>query len=648
MKLKSIFSSGMLLLQNAVTEFKGKAIPNKDVVCSLLLGDEVIRTASAKASCDGAFSLPLRGETASYKKYTLKFVCENETVILDDIVYGELWLAAGQSNMEMVNLIMENCSEFLDIAQKHEIRAYKFNSFEFTNPPFEPAFDNSGEWRTSRDKDRFIRVSAAASAAALVLAEHFAEEGKEVPIGIVDTSIGATFIEAWLPLEYTDGVLKDKLKKLGRLTPEEKRTLEYKDVYGENSVYYNALLAPLFGMKMRGMLWYQGESNVRDDPFAREVYKEELELLQSSYASSFSPEEDKTFPLIASLLFPWIYNFDGRLALGNINLAIVDAATENQGRISAVPIHDLPAKWSYFYDYHPIHPTNKYGVGERLGSFMLTNTYGVEGLKTAAYYKKTVRKKGSLELHFETFGRSLGCEGTRLKGFYVCGRMGTFIPADAEIISRTAVRVSSEYIAAPSGACYQVADLAADGNLFCDGLPVAPFSTVDGEFSVVMKPWLFADTDHQFCFDRGETELNVFNYPVRFPTKGSFLNYDPAYNAVRITAEEGYDVCGMYFIPRRTMPLDLQRYTSIVFTVYARPEVGVSVKLTLKKDGVISERICKSAVSSKEGTGIIECKVPFKVTDDTTVEKLELLFNVSKLKYPTLAIGNLALVPKKS
>lgn len=71
---------------------------------------------------------------------------------------------------------------------------------------------------------------------------------------------------------------------------------------------------------------------------------------------------------------------------------------DNPNEIAVAPIYDLPAKWSYFYDYHPIHPTNKYGVGERLGNLMLSNSNGEDGLKTAAYFKKSVRKKGALEL----------------------------------------------------------------------------------------------------------------------------------------------------------------------------------------------------------------------------------------------------------
>ncbi len=650
MKLNSIFSSGALLLQNSVTEFRGEGIPGSVITCSLYSGRKLIRKSSAVCFSDGRFSLPLKGEPASFDRYSIEFSCGEEQIVLDDILFGELWLAAGQSNMEMRNNIMENCSGFLDEAEKFGIRYYRFTSpwDAFQNPPFEKAYDTEGKWGSSEDKACFACASAAASAAALVVAERFAAEGKEIPVGFIDTSIGGTPIETWLPLEITDGELKDLLIQTGHYTAADKRNLEYKDLFGANSVFYNAVVAPLGGMKARGMLWYQGEGNVSANPVSGIFYKKAIEILHREYKGLFSEREDERFPLICSLLFPWIYGDNGDVRMGYINQAMTDAAMDNPNEIAVAPIYDLPAKWSYFYDYHPIHPTNKYGVGERLGNLMLSNSYGEDGLKTAAYFKKSVRKKGALELHFETFGKNLICSGHNLRGFYICGKNGTYIPADAEIVSRSAVRVSSEFISSPSAACYQLGDLENDGNLFCDSLPVAPFATERKKpLSVAIKPWLFSDVDSQFRFGGG-SDLNVFNYPIRFPSSDSSLCFDPAYHAVRIVNTAGGKTFGMYFKAEKTMPLDLYHYSSLNFTVYSRPEIKVSVKLTLRNGDTVSERIYCASAESKPGTGIVECTVPFRISPDTVTEKMELILDASELSYPTAAIGNLALIPKKS
>lgn len=650
MKLNSVFSSGALLLQNSVTEFRGKSKPNTAVFCSLFLEKKLIRQASSVSDSDGRFTLALTGEEASFLKYEIEFLCEDEKIILDNILFGELWLAAGQSNMQMPNSIMENKREFLAIAREFNIRYYKVGakSDSFKNSPFEEAEDTSGKWISSSDEEAFSSASATASAAMLVVAERFASEEKRIPIGVIDASIEGSSIEAWLPLRITEGVLKELLIEAGRYTSEEKRNLTYKDLFGENSMYYNALVSPLKGVKARGMLWYQGENDTGNLPLHYKLYKKALYAIYSEYSSLFSGGRDTDFKMICSLLFAYPCKTDGSVNIGQINRAICDFAAENIGKIAVAPIYDLPAKWSYFYDYGPIHPTNKYGVGERLGRLMLSNSYGDEGLKTAAYFKKSVRKKGAIELHFETFGNSLYCVGNHLRGFYLGNKNGIFIPADAEILSRTVVRVSSEYISSPTNVCYQLGDLQNDGNLYCGDFPVAPFTTeTKNSISLSIKPWLYTDTDSQFQLFEGDG-TNIYNYPIRFPSEGSAICYDKAYDAVRIVSLNGSSLCGMYIKSQASMPLDLYNYSAIAFSVYSRPEIKIQIKLTLRRDGKSFERICNVKTSSLEGTGIVECKAFFRISPDIFTEKLEFVIDVSELKNPTVAIGNLALVPKKN
>ena len=650
MKLSSVFSSGAVLLQNAVTEFKGRTKPNSEVFCSLFLGEKLIRCTSVFSLDDGAFSVALLGEDASYSEYRIEFCCCDEKIILTDILYGELWLAAGESNMKMPNRIMENKREFLATAKKFKLRYYRFTTHgeEFENNPFEEAEDAKGEWISSSDEDKFSKASATASAAILVVAERFASEEKEIPVGIIDTSIASTTIEAWLPMRITDGVLKQLLTEAGRYTPEEKRRPPYKDLHGANSIFYNTVIAPLKGIKARGMLWCHGENDIGNRPLHYLLYKKALENLYSEYSLLFAESKGAHFVLICSLLFAFPYKNDSSANIGQINRAICDAASENPGKISAVPIHDLPAKWSYFYNYEPIHPTNKYGVGERLGRLMLSNSYGDEGIKTAAYFKKSVRKKGAIELHFETFGNSLYCIGNHLRGFYIGNKNGVYIPADAEIISRTAVRVSSEYISSPANVCYQFGDLQNDGNLYCGEFPVAPFTTeTKNSISLSVKPWIYADTDSQFHLWEGDSS-NIYNYPIRFPSEGSAICYDGAYDAIRLVNTENGAVCGMYIKSQAAMPLDLYNYSALVFSLYSRPEVKVEVKLTLRQGEKQVVRICEVNTRYTEGTGIIECKTSFRISPDILAEKLEILVDTSELPHHTVAIGNIALIPKKN
>lgn len=648
MKLNSVYSDGALLLCCAVTDVRGTAEPGKTVRAELKQGRRTVRFAEAVCGSDGHFSVPIQGEPASFDEYSLEVTCGDERVTVSNILFGELWLTAGQSNMAMPNWTMENREEFLDTAAKHCIRFYKFTTAcdSFENPPFTEAYDTPGKWSGSYDREGAKNASAAACAACLVLAERFESEGCPIPVGFVDTSIGATSIEAWLPLSVTDGEMKEYLIKTGHYTYPDKRAGDCRDHYDHNSVFFNSVIAPLGGLKTRGMLWYQGEGNTGADPVFRECYKQAVFCLHREYRARFG-EPDGKFPLICSLLYPWIYGDDGMVRMGYVNEGISDAAAENR-EISAVPIHDLPAKWSYYYDYNPIHPTNKYGCGERLGEVMLAVSYGGDGMSSAAHIRKCVRKKGALELHFSTCGEKLYHTGDRLNGFFIAAKNGVYVPADAVIISRTAVRVSAEHIPTPSAVCYQMSDLQNDGNLFCGNLPVAPFATErDKPVFAPIKPWLFAGCDSQFTLIEGGPNANAFCYPVRFPLPGTSLCHDPAYRAVRLLSADAKS-CGFYVKAQKAMPLDLHRYSAMKFDIYARPEIGVTVKLTLNSGDAVKEKLIKADLSDAgEGTGIICCTVPLHLKAADTVTKAEFLFDIENQAYPTVAIGDIALVPKR-
>ncbi len=653
LQLVSVFSSGALLQQQAVTDFRGYANPNTIITGTLSCQGTVIRSAKAITDTDGHFTLSLLGEPASFVPYELTFTDGTDTVTLHDILFGDLWIAAGQSNMEMRNNVMENQKEILAKAAPMCLRFYTYDyaplpEFQKGDYPRDPVYDSPGCWHASAD---LAAGSAAATAALMRIYETLEKQGRAIPLGFLYLNLGGTPIEAWLPRNVieTDPALIDLLRRTHHYT--EDADWNTKPATGWNhhqqSALYNTIIAPALGMKSRGMLWYQGESNVGWDRISETCYKKALETLQESYRRCFAADP-AAFPLICSLLFPWIYGFNADVRMGYINLAMVRAAAEHPFEIAVTPIHDLPATWSHAFHYHPIHPTNKYAVGDRLGYLMLTNAYGQKGLPTAAYFKRMTRKKGALLLHFETFRHALTVKGNRLKGFYVSGKNGTFIPAEAEVVSRSAVLVMSPYVANPTAVCYQLADFQADGNLFCGELPVAPFTTVSGETNVAvgLKPWMEAATPSLFHRRRG-SDINVFAYPVRYPTAGASLCYDPHYDAIRLLCGENTTICGMEVRDEETMPLDLHRYREIRFPVYGRTETKISLRLMLRKGETTTIRTCPVMVTTVPESGVLNCRAAFRVTPDTLVEKMEFLFDTAGTGYPTVAIGNIALIPKR-
>ena len=106
--------------------------------------------------------------------------------------------------------------------------------------------------------------------------------------------------------------------------------------------------------------------------------------------------------------------------------------------------------------------------------------------------------------------------------------------------------------------------------------------------------------------------------------------------------------CGFYVKAEKAMPLDLHRYSAMKFDIYARPEVSVTVRLTLNSGDAAREKVIKADLTDAgEGTGIILCTVPLHLRAADTVTKAEFVFNIENQAYPTVAIGDIALVPKR-
>jgi len=657
LRLVSIFSSGALLQQKAVTDFRGYADKGVEIVGTLLQNGSPLRSSRAIADENGHFTLSLLGQEASFDTYELTFTDGKETVTLRNVLFGDVWLAAGQSNMEMRNNVIENHKEVLAKAATLPFRGYTFDmtalpELEKGDFPRVPAYDIPGEWCSSSDPDAFAGCSAAATAALMRVYETLDKQGRAIPMAMLCLNRGGTSIETWLPRESfeKDPELADLLRQLGRYTEDEDWNV--RSATGRNlnqqTALFNTIMAPALGMKTRGMLWYQGENNVAENSVARPCYEKALEALHQAYGTLFAADPHEPYPLICSLLFPWIYGENAAVRLGDVNLAIARTAARHVGSVAAAPIHDLPATWAHAFHYHPIHPTNKYAVGHRLGGLMLTCAYGEKGLPTAAYFKKLTRKKGAVLLRFETFRRPLTVKGERLKGFYISGKNGTFIPAEAQVVSRNAVLVKSPHIAVPTAVCYQLADFQCDGNLYCGELPVAPFTTVEGNtpLTVGLKPWLQAETPSLFHRLPG-SDANVYAYPVRYPVNGAALCYDPHYHAIRLLCAEGQTVCGMEVRREDTMPLDLHLYREILFPVYGRTETKISLRLTLRDGDTVKVRTCSVTFTTVPESGVLHCRAAFRIRPDTVVEKMAFMFDTDGTDYPTVAIGDIVLVPKK-
>lgn len=246
------------------------------------------------------------------------------------------------------------------------------------------------------------------------------------------------------------------------------------------TLLFNAMVNPLTDFTVRGVLWYQGESNV---PRARQYATTFPLLIQDWRQQWHQPRMPFYFVQLASFLpleknslmaSPWAELRDAQ------RQALRLPAT---GMVVATDIGNA----------HDIHPRNKQAVGLRLALHALKNDYGKQQVVASGPRYRSMRVRGAqVEIRFSNVGHGLVASGDgTLRGFTVADARGQFLPAQARIQGNTVI-VSHPDIRSPTAVRFGWVDNPQENNLFNrDGLPASPFRTDDG-------PWVTADVQYQF------------------------------------------------------------------------------------------------------------------------------------------------------
>lgn len=227
---------------------------------------------------------------------------------------------------------------------------------------------------------------------------------------------------------------------------------------------YNGMISPLRNYRIKGVLWYQGESNT-DHPAG---YSKLFEALVADWRGQWG-----------SGAFPFIYT---QLA----NLGEEDASQTNWAVLREEQRKGLQLPGTAMAvtidvgEYNDLHPQDKRTVGQRLALAARKLAYGEDGLiHSGPMFKEMELAEGGARLRFDHAGSGLVVKGGgALGGFAVCGTEGVFMPAQAVITGGDTVLVTHELIQQPVHVRYAWANNPAQANLYNrEGLPASPFST---------------------------------------------------------------------------------------------------------------------------------------------------------------------------
>lgn len=253
--LPEIIGDNMVLQQNAEAKLWGWAEPHTTVKVAASWGVK----ATARSGADGRWEVMLKTPAGGYDPQRITIAGDGR-VELNDILIGEVWFAAGQSNMEMGVQGFHNCP----IARSNEVIARadaRRGKIRYVKIPktasYTPEERVAGRW------NEFSTETAPLCTAVGYFFAEMLNDVLGVPVGVIDCSWGGSRVESWTSQEILETYPDIDVSEKG---------IAAVDEWLRPLVMYNGMLHPVAGYTVRGYLWYQGESNVG----AHAVYAERL------------------------------------------------------------------------------------------------------------------------------------------------------------------------------------------------------------------------------------------------------------------------------------------------------------------------------------------------------------------------------------
>jgi sialate O-acetylesterase len=380
-------------------------------------------TKKTRADGEGRWRVTLPAAEADGKPQQMTIAGTNQ-IVLSDILVGEVWLGSGQSNMEWSVGQSFAGRRAIGEANNHPaIRLLHVKRVKAGSPARD--IQPTRRWSVSSNS------SVPGFSAALYYFGLRIQAELRVPVGLINSSWGGSPIEPW--------TVKN----------------------GRGGGMYNAMIAPLAPFPLRGVIWYQGESNISNG-FA---YFGKMQDLIAGWRGMWGPKLSFYFVQIA----PFARYGPGMLP----------QLWEAQAATLSIPKTGMIVTTDIVHNIGDIHPKNKLDVGERLARWALVGDYGKRDVIFSGplYKSMKVEARGKIRLAFAHVGEGLKSrDGKDLTEFKIAGADGNFVPAFATIDEDTVV-VRSPGVPSPRAVRFGWHKTANPNLVNSAGLPASPFHT---------------------------------------------------------------------------------------------------------------------------------------------------------------------------
>ncbi|MBE0679992.1 MAG: sialate O-acetylesterase [Bacteroidales bacterium] len=440
--LPSIFGNNMVLQQKSDVAIWGKASPNSVVEITTSWNNKKY---ASRSDNDGRWNIKVSTSQAG-GPFNL-VISDGKPMTIRNVLIGEVWICSGQSNMFMPlsgfkNQPVLGSLEFIVTSANPKIRLLKV-------PPkasLTAENDFAGKWEEC-NPETISSFSATAYFFGRMLNQVLG-----VPVGLVQTSWGGTRIEPWLSEEGAG--------RFDWLTIPGEAPVNREISKDLPTVIFNAMINPLAGYGISGVIWYQGEAN-RNEPGR---YRDLLPALVNDWRTKWNIGE---FPFYYAQIAPFNYGSDVNSAyLREAQLAAAEVIP-NSGMASLVDIGEENC----------IHPSNKKVAGERLAYLALSKTYGIKGFVCEGPVLKEMTVDDNIvNLTFRNTPNGLTSYGKELSCFEVAGENRRFYPAIAYITGK-GVSLFSPSVSKPVAVRYAFKDYVRGDLYNTEGLPASSFRT---------------------------------------------------------------------------------------------------------------------------------------------------------------------------
>ena len=448
--LPSVVGDNMVLQHSTTVKIWGWAKPKSKLKITPSWTNAK-KPLKAKANAEGFWSVDVKTLAASFNPHSVTIQAGKEVKTISNILFGEVWLCSGQSNMQWKVRQTTDMKDELANGKNNAIRLYNTGHTYSKTPQNDVPVQKKHKpgWKVC-DRKSLAHFSAVGYGFGKLL-----QENLNVPIGLIAASYGGTAIEGWLSADYVAN--NESVAAIVKKAP--------KKVKARASFYHNANIYPIRYTTLAGVIWYQGCSNVKSN---NRSYGTLLGHLITSWRAEFRNEE---LPFYIVEIAPHVYNGVSGASIREHQARVADR-TENCELVCTNDQNWVPGD---------IHPPKKWDVARRLAQCALGAHYlkTNEEFRSPAYQSMTV-EGDAIRVSFKNVPTTLAQRGEgRINGFQIGiknpenPKYLKFVLAEAKIEGNT-ILVAAEGVTNPVAVryCYNE-DM---GNIIsAEGLPLRAF-----------------------------------------------------------------------------------------------------------------------------------------------------------------------------